>query len=122
MVMGLLCNRISVTKRLLYAKPVAWYYLICCISAWGTMLLWRGPRETWLWWAKTLVLGLLSASVLFIDALPIETHAVLGKLGLSIATGVAGVTVVWLKVHTAEMYSEYGPPGTAVTSPWLLEF
>ena len=70
----LLCNRISVTKWVL-SKPSAWYFLICCTSAWLVMLVWRGPQEQWPWWVKIVSFSLLSASMLLIDALPVKTHA-----------------------------------------------
>ena len=63
---------------------------------------------------KVVAVALLSASSLFIDALPVETHAVLGRFGLPMVTIVAGATYFWLKVRTAEMYSRYDPPESEV--------
>ena len=59
---------------------------------------------------KTIICSLMAGSVLFIDALPMEVHAVCARWILPMVVSVAGATYVWLKVHTAEMYSEYDPP------------
>ena len=102
---ALLCNRLSVTRRALVRKPANWYYLVCCTLAWSAMLVWRGPKEAWPWWLKASMLTLLSLSALFIDALPIETHALLGRVGLLVIAVVSAATYFWLKANTAEMYS-----------------
>ena len=106
---GLLCNRVSVTKKLC-RRLTCVYYVICCTAAWSTLLVWRGPKEQWLWWMKTIIVALLSGSVIFIDALPVEVHEVYSRSGLLMVILVAGGTYAWLKVHTAEMYSEFDPP------------
>ena len=107
---ALACNRISVTKRALSGKPANWYYLLSCTLAWSAMLVWRGPKEAWTWWLKTCMIALLSLSVLFIDALPVEIQALLGRVGLPVVTVVSAATYIILKARTAEMYSEYDPP------------
>ena len=108
-VAGGLCSRASVTLKVLRGKPASWYYLGCCTLAWTAMLVWRGPKEGELWWMKTIAVACLSASMLFIDALPIEVHAGLGRIGLTVVSVIAGATYLWLKVRTGEMYSKYEP-------------
>ena len=59
---------------------------------------------------KTINLVLLSASVFFIDTLPVATHRVFARVGLTVVITVAGVTYIWLKIHTADLFSKYSPP------------
>lgn len=106
----LLCNRLSVTKRALSGKPANWYYLVSCTLAWSAMLVWRGPKEAWTWWLKACMFMLLSLSVLFIDALPVQMHTLLGRVGLPVITAVSAATYLMLKARTADMYSKYQPP------------
>jgi hypothetical protein len=106
----LLCNRLSVTTRALSGKPANWYYLVSCTRAWSAMLVWRGPKEVWTGWLKACMIMSLSLSVLFIDALPVEMHALLGRVGLPVLTAVSAATYFMLKARTAEMYSKYQPP------------
>ena len=106
----LLSSRICVAKKVLHGKPIAWYYLFCCTLAWTLMRVWRGAHEAWPWWTKTTALMSLSASMLFIDALPVKTHAMFGRVGLTLSSVVAGATYIWLQACMADVYSEYDPP------------
>ena len=60
--------------------------------------------------AQVCMVMLLSLSVLFIDALPVEMHALLRRVGLPVVTAVSAATYFMLKARTAEMYSKYQPP------------
>ena len=107
---ALLSSSLPVVKRVI-RKISALYFLFCCCAAWVTVLVWRGQREEWTWWLKILGIMLLSSAVVFIDALPFVTKSSIWKLmGLQIVALNAAATYFWLKVHTAESYSEYGPP------------
>ena len=55
------------------------------------------------------MLAPLSLSALFIDALPVETHTLLGRVGLLVIAAVSAATYIWLKANTAELYSIYEP-------------
>ena len=111
---ALLCNNISVTKRVLYSRPRAWYYSLCGLLGWRLLLVWRGPEEGWLWGAKVVMLALLSASVVLIVTLPLEAQKSFRQIGLPVVTVFSATTFLWLKAHVAEMYTKYKPPETNV--------
>ena len=86
--------------------------MFCGSTAWSMVLVWRGRSEGWLWWLKIVGVLMLSNAVVFIDALPLCTRdsftgALVGLFTLAIHSA---ATYLWLKVHTADSYSEYDVP------------
>ena len=111
---ALLSGRVSVMKRVV-RQFSSLYFLFCGTMAWSMMLAWRGRSEGWLWWLKVVGLLMLSNHIVFIDALPLCMRDSLAGcsgsalLFLTCATHGAA-TYIWLKVHTADSYSENDIP------------
>ena len=108
LVPALLCNSIDVMKCHL-TRPVSYYYAICCLLAWASMLVWRGHAEGWLRCFKILMLGLLSMSILLIDTLPVDAQPAFRRVGLPTVVVISVATWIWLKCNMNEMYSKYDP-------------
>jgi hypothetical protein len=107
---ALLSSNMLVPKSVL-SKISGLYFLFCCAVAWGTMLVWRGQKESWSWWLKIFGIMLLTSTIVFIDALPqVKGGAFWRLVGLLTIAFSAAATYLHMKINTARNYSTYNVP------------